>query len=89
MDIAFRFGPLGLTGFLVIWTILVSPHSGYGDSWAIYPAVLVMPAALIWHALLIWLARPRLAMLTYGLIHLSILLMIWLYCLMHISKDSL
>jgi len=84
-----RFGPIGLTGFLIIWTIIVSPYSKYGDNWAIYPALLVLPAVLIWHVVLIFLEKPRSAFVLYGIIHFVILFVIWMYCLMKISKDAL
>ncbi len=84
-----RFGPIGLTVFLIIWTIIVSPYSKYGDNWAIYPELLVFPAFLIWDVALIFFEIPRSEFMLYGIIPLVILFVIWMYCLMKISKDAL
>jgi hypothetical protein len=80
--------PLGLTAFLVVWTLAVYRFTAYGD-WEIYPAVAVFPLALLLHIVLVITQRPRMAFALYGLVHLLILAIIWLGCLMLISKDSL
>ncbi len=88
-DTVRKLGPIGLTVLLIIWTIVVSPYSRYGDNWAVYPAVLVLPVALIWHVALVFLEKPRYVFVLYGFVHLAILFAIWMYCLMKISKDVL
>ena len=84
-----RFGPVGLTVFLILWTIIVSPYSKYGDNWAIYPALPILPIVVIWHLVLFFIEKEKKVVILYGFIHISILIVIWLYCLMKISKDSL
>jgi hypothetical protein len=84
-----RYGPIGLTLILILWTVFVSPHSKYGDNWAIYPALAIFPLAVIWHIVLVFIEKSKSMFITYGLVHLAILLAIWMYCLMKISKDSL
>lgn len=79
--------PVALTLLLVVWTALVYEHTRYGD-WPIYPALLIFPAALLWHVVLIIREKPKLPLVLYALIHLLVLAVIWLACLMLISKDS-
>ncbi len=84
-----KVGPVGLTILLIVWTIVVSPYSKYGDNWAVYPAVFILPAVLIWHAILIYIGKPRSFFIVYGLVHSAVLFIAWMYCLMKITKDSL
>lgn len=81
--------PLLPTLFLIGWTAAVYPHSTYGDNWAIYPALLVWPAVLVWHVILVITSRPRTFWVLYGVAHVMLLSVIWVGCLMLISKDSL
>lgn len=37
------YAPLSVTALLVLSTLYVSPHSKYGDSWAIDPALVAPP----------------------------------------------
>jgi hypothetical protein len=83
------YSPLGVTALLVIWTMLVSPHAKYGDSWAIDPALGALPLVVGLHVLLAYKSRWRRGFIAYGLFHGVIFFAIWLYCLMMISKDSL
>jgi hypothetical protein len=90
VDVNFvRAVPVFLTLFLIVWTILVSPYSKYGDNWAIYPALLVLPIVVIWHVYLIVTQQPRSSFVLYGAVHSIGLFAIWIYCLMKISKDAL
>ena len=84
-----QYTPVALTVALVLWTILVSPYSKYGDNWAIYPALLVFPLVVLWHIGLLILSRPKMFLFIYGLLHVLILFYVWLLCMMKISKDSL
>ncbi len=81
--------PLILSGFLILWTLLVSPHSKYGDNWAIMPALAIYPAVIILHVILFFKRPSKGAMIAYGLAHCAVLFFVWLWCLMSISKDSL
>jgi hypothetical protein len=80
--------PVLLTLLLIVWTLVVYRHTKYGD-WQIYPAVLVFPIALLCHILLIIIDKPKLIFVLYAVVHLIILALIWVGCLMLISKDSL
>jgi hypothetical protein len=51
--------PLGITALLVVWAVLVSPHSKYGDAWAIVPALLTLPLVVGVHVLLAYKAQWR------------------------------
>jgi cytochrome bd-type quinol oxidase subunit 2 len=84
--------PVFLTLFLILWTLIVSPYSQYGDDWAILPAILMAPVVLICHLVLIFYNRgkeKKIWFSFYGLVHFSIFIIIWINCLMKISKDSL
>jgi len=83
------YAPLGVTALLIVWTILVSPHSKYGDSWAIDPALASLPLVVGLHVLVAYQARWKGAFIAYGFLHCAVFGLIWIYCLMVISKDSL
>ncbi len=83
-----KYVPLLLTGFLVLWTAAVYEFARYGDKW-IYPALAVFPATLLVHAWIVVGSRARARALLYALIHLALQFVIWLGCLMLISKDTL
>jgi hypothetical protein len=83
------YAPLGVTASLVVWTFIVSPRSKYGDSWAIDPALAALPLVVGLHVLAAYQARWRSPFIAYGLLHCAVFFVIWIYCLMMISKDSL
>lgn len=85
----FQYIPLLLTIFLIGWTAFVYPFSQYGDRWAIYPAIAVFPLTIAVHLWLIAAERARRRALLYGLLHTLIQAVLWIGCLMLISKDSL
>jgi hypothetical protein len=82
-------GPLFLTLFLVIWTACVYRFSHPGDNWALLPALLIFPSAVIWHCVLIAHKNPKSGFVVYAIIHLVVLVLIWVKCLMLISKNSI
>jgi hypothetical protein len=84
-----RILPLVLTILLVCWTALVSPFSKYGDNWAIYPALIVLPLTVLVHGWLIIANKPAMPFVAYAATHIPFQFVIWIYCLMKISKDSL
>jgi hypothetical protein len=88
MKKAIFLGPVFLTPMLVAWTALVYKYSGYG-SWQIYPALAIMPLVLICHIVLIIWNSPRLPFVVCAVVHMVVLIPIWYWCLVLISKDSL
>ena len=80
--------PVFFTLSLVAWTALVYKYSGYG-SWQIYPALAIMPLVLICHIVLIIWNSPKSPFVLYAVGHMVVLMPIWFWCLMLISKDSL
>lgn len=80
--------PVLFTLLLVVWTALVYKHTQYG-SWQIYPALAILPLVLICHITLIVFNTPRSPFFLYAGIHLIVLVPLWIWCLMLISKDSL
>lgn len=81
--------PIALTVFLIFWTILVSPYSKYGDYWAILPALAVLPLVMLLHVVFVFMYEPKMPMMIYGVAHIAILVIIWMWSLILISKDSL
>jgi hypothetical protein len=81
--------PLVLTGFLFLWTWMVSPYSKYGDNWAVVPAILLFVAIIVWHVGLIITQERRALLVAYAVVHIATIFRPWIYCLMKISKDSL
>ena len=77
-----------MTAFLVAWTLIVSPHSGFGDKWAIWPANLAASIIVIWHmALSVRYPGWRSALVAAA--HILLVAPVWLVCVMSISKDGL
>ncbi len=76
---------------VVVWAILISPHTQYGDNWAIYPIFVLAFLILGWHIFLIVSPRetPRLTFILYDIIHLVVFAYIFMLALMLITKDSL
>jgi hypothetical protein len=83
------YAPVGATALLILWTLLVSPYSKYGDIWAIGPALLMLPLVIGLHLLLAYKARWSSRFVVYGALHCALFFAIWIACLMAISKDSL
>ena len=84
-----RYTPVIMTVALICWTIGVSPYSRYGDRWAIFPAVAVFPVIVGLHLVLILTEKAKIGFLIYAAAHIGAAFIIWIYCLMKISKDSL
>jgi hypothetical protein len=82
------YAPLGVTALLVVWTILVSPRSKYGDSWAIDPALVALPLVVGLHVRVAYQARWRSAFIAYALLHCAVFFVIWIYCLTHIIREA-
>jgi hypothetical protein len=85
----FAYAPLGVTALLVLWTVYVSPHSKYGDSWAIDPVLIALPLVVSLHVILAYKSRWQSRFIAYGVLHCTIFFAIWIYCLTMVSKDSL
>jgi len=83
------FLPLVSTAALVVWTLYVSPYSKYGDNWAIVPALLALSVVIALHIDLLVKNGWRLNWSLYAVVHGFVFLMIWIWCLTLISKDSL
>jgi len=81
--------PLGLSAFLVMWTVLASPYSHYGDYWAVIPVLLVLPSVIALHIYLLVNNGWKWKLLSITAVHIIILSVVWLKCLMIVSKDSL
>ena len=83
------FGPLLLTLFLIIWTIVVSPYSQYGDEWAIYPPMALLPLVVAWHVYQMTVFQPKWPYVVFALVHVPAMLVILVYCMFRLSRDSL
>ena len=84
--------PVFVTFLMIVWTIIISPHTEYGDDWAIVPVLIIAPVVIVLHLFLIIMNKgkeKKIFFSFYGLIHILIFSLIWIGCLMKISKDSL
>ena len=82
--------PIFLTVILIIWTIIVSPHSEYGDNWAIDPIVSYFPLVFWWHVFICIKGEQKIIeRVLYFVFNVAIFFAVWIYCAMFISKDSL
>ena len=68
---ALAVGPLGATAAVALWTAMVSPHTRYGDNWAVYPVLVAFLGVLGIHALLLVRSRFRIAMGAYAIVHIA------------------
>jgi hypothetical protein len=82
-------GPVAITLLVAIWTMVVSPYTQYGDSWAVVPVLGALAVVVLWHAGLIVTGPGRGVLIAYGVAHLAFWVPFGLLCLMKISKDSL
>jgi hypothetical protein len=81
--------PALLSVSLICWTLFVSPHTRYGDSWALVPIPVIFIAVIAIHVGLIIKRGPTAEMLTYALLHIAFLIAVTFWSLTLISKDSL
>lgn len=88
--------PILMNAMLIVWTAVVSPFTTRGDSaWALYPAVAVFPLVLIWHiglqvaAHIMSYPERNWILPAYGIANCTVSLMLWVLCLLTISKDSI
>jgi hypothetical protein len=84
-----RVAPVIFNLILVIWTLLISPYSKYGDNWAVYPAIVIFAVIISWHIGLVYFEKSKIMFVLYGFLHIGVSVFLWVYCLMKISKDSL
>lgn len=84
-----RITPIALNVLLIIWTVAVYPYSKYGDRWAIDPAFAIFPIIIVLHIVLLFIEKWKLNSIIYSITHITISFVIWIYCIMAISKDSL
>ncbi len=85
----FRLLPVFLNFLLILWTLIISSYSKYGDNWAIYPAFSIFPLIVVIHLALFYFEKPKINFVVYGLAHGTVSFYLWIYCLMQISKDAL
>jgi hypothetical protein len=81
--------PVVVSAFLICWTLLVSPHTKYGDTWALVPILLVFIAVIAVHIGLLIKGGWTGGLIVYGLLHIAVVLVLSFWSLTLISKDSL
>jgi hypothetical protein len=74
---------------MLLWGVLVSRYTKYGDDWAIYPVFAIFAIIILLHLSLIYFEKGKLGMIIYGILHSAVAFYFLLYCLTVISKDSL
>ena len=83
-------GPVSVSVLMVLWTIAVSPTTSLNDSWATWPVIAMLPAVLLWHVVVVAVVRGYRGLASViAVYHLSVFSLLWLGCLMQISKSSL
>lgn len=84
-------GPLFVTFGMLLWAVTLSPHTEYGDNWAVYPLLIAYFFAVAWHVFLIIRdgKTGRLQHVLYAVIHIVIATGVLMWSLMKISKDAL
>jgi hypothetical protein len=87
--ISMLYWPVLLTALLICWTLLVSPHTKYGDTWALVPILLVFISVIAVHVVLLFKGGWTVGLIIYGLLHIALVLALSFWSLTLISKDSL
>jgi len=66
--------PPFFSAMVLVWAIVISPYTQYGDNWAIYPVLVVAFLILGWHIFLIVSPKEtsRRRLILYGIIHIVI-----------------
>jgi hypothetical protein len=81
--------PPVLSGLLIVWTLYISPHTKYGDTWALVPVPFVFVSIVLIHLRLLIKGQWRSGLWAYALLNIAFLFMVSLWSLTLISKDSL
>lgn len=84
-----KLAPLMLTAIVIIWTMIISRFTTYGDEWAAYPILVVFVITLILHVWFVVALQPKVPLVLYGVLHLLIQAAIFLYCIIIITKNAL
>ncbi len=71
-----------------VWTVLVAPHSQYGDRWALLPILVAFLLVIAWHVWLVVVGPLRGTKIVYAALHILLWVPFGMLCLMEISKDS-
>lgn len=78
-----------LTVIVVVWTVIVSRFTTFGDDWAAYPILLVFVVTLILHVWLVVVHQPKGPLVLFGAVHLLVQATIFPYCIIIITKNAL
>ena len=74
---------------MVVWTVIISPYTKYGDTWAVLPIIIMFSSAIVLHFILLIEKSWAVNYIAYAVMHIPASFMIGIYCLSRISKDSL
>ena len=88
MKTLFMISPAFLTLSLGLWAIVVSATSHRGSAWAVYPVMVALPTFLALHIALVVLAKTKWHMVVYAMGSGAIFLVVWVFALVVVSKDS-
>jgi len=81
--------PVLLSVSLICWTLFVSPHTRYGDNWALVPIPVVFISVIAIHVGLIVKRGRTAGLVAYALLHIAFVTAVTFWSLTLISKDSL
>lgn len=90
MKVLLYLGPIFLTVVMILWMIVVYPHTTGQDKWATYPVFFLIFVLIGYHGFLMVVDRKRRYLLMgYGILHMLFFFYFWILALTVISKDSL
>lgn len=88
MKILLMISPVLLTFMLGVWAIVISATSHRGSAWAVYPVMVALPTFLALHIALVVLAKTKWHMVVYAMGSGAIFLVVWVFALTVVSKES-
>lgn len=86
----FRLGPLILTATIVGWSIVAADVWGrHYNNWTVKPLLVLPFVLLVWHAMLCVGESRKALYIIYMIVHLLSFVVVFLWCLMLLTGDSL
>jgi hypothetical protein len=84
-----KYWPIILNVLLICWTLIVAPHTSYGDRWALIPVLVVFVSVIAILLRLLFKGGWTSGVIIYGILNFGFLLIVSIWSLVLISKDSL
>lgn len=81
--------PIIPTVLLICWTLLISPHTKYGDNWALVPVLLAFISVIAIHVWIMITRGRSVGIVLYSVLDVFVTSGVCLWALTLITKDSL